>query len=335
MTAIRKIVFMLAKLKHDLFSKHEIPLAENITSSILQEYYIVFEEDPQKLNRLIAHFDKDGVPLNNTYIDVEEKKLHYYPISIGQYALAVFHSWLKTGDETKKTLFLKIAQWFFDSRIEDKEQGFYWLTDVPKPEHNISTPWKSAFVQSRVLSVMLRAWQLTGNHKYLDVCKKALIPFTKDIKEGGVSVRRKKRETFYEEYVAEYPTRVVDGHIFSLFGLYDFIRAVPKELDAGSHELATRLFKEGVEGLSNLWTSLDLKFWLKYSLSEVPGYPPNDPCTVGYLRLIRAQLKVLQKIAPNSQINSFLEKTIKVDKPFNIAKMYFLKYKSLKKLNRL
>ena len=326
---------MVKKLKHDVFSKHEIPIVDDTTSSILKEYYIAFEEDPKKLNKLIASFDTNGIPLNNSYIDVKEKKLHYYPISIEQFALAVFHTWLKTNIEVKKNQFLKIAEWFFDSRIENERLGVYWLTDVPKPEHNIFTPWKSAFVQSRALSVLLRAWQLTGNQKYLDVCKKTLIPFTIDINDGGVSVRRKQGEVFYEEYVAQYPTRVIDGHIFSLFGLYDYVRAVPKELDAESHKLAQNLFDEGLEGLANQWTKLDLNFWIRYSLSEVPGYPKDDPCTVGYLRLIRAQLKVLLRIAPNTQINEFLKKTIQVDKPFNILKMYYLKYKSLKKLNRL
>ncbi|MCK5076947.1 MAG: hypothetical protein KAR38_11260, partial [Calditrichia bacterium] len=32
---------------------------------------------------------------------------------------------------------------------------------------------------------------------------------------------------FYEEYTAEYPTLVLNGHIFALFGICDFVRAFP------------------------------------------------------------------------------------------------------------
>lgn len=335
MKQLGKIFFMLKKLKRDLFNRPDLQIAQNNQSWELKEYYLVFEDNPKKLNRLIAHFDDNGVPLNTTYIDVEEKKLHYYPISIGQFALAVYHSWIKTNNTEKKEHFLRIAEWFYNSRMEDKELGAYWLTDVPKPEHQITSPWKSAFAQSRALSVMLRAWQITGEDKYLEACKKALIPFTKDISDGGVAIRRNKGETFYEEYVAKYPTRVIDGHIFSLFGLYDFVRAVPEKLDKEAHLLAKKLFEEGVEGIANHWQKLDLGFWIRYTLSEVPGYPVDDPCTASYLRLIRLQLKVLNKISPHPELRKFYQKTIEVDTPINILKMYRLKYKSLKKLNRL
>lgn len=325
---------MLQRLKRDLFSKSSLRISTDVESE-LREYYLLFEENPKKLNRLIAEFDKEGIPLNTTYIDVEEKKLHYYPISIGQFALAVYHAWIKTNNPEKKEHFLRIAEWFYNSRVEDKELGAYWLTDVPKPEHKITTPWKSAFSQSRALSVLLRAWQITGENKYLEACKKALIPFTKDNSEGGVAIRRNYGETFYEEYVAKYPTRVIDGHIFSLFGLYDFVRAVPERLDPEAHQLAKKLFNEGLEGIANQWEKLDMGFWIRYSLSEVPDYPVDDPCTVSYLRLIRLQLKVLNKISPHPALEKFYQKTIQVDTPINILKMYRLKYKSLKKLNRL
>ncbi len=335
MKQLGKVFFMLKKLKRDLFNRPDLQLSENNKSRELKEYYLIFEDNPKKLNRLIAHFDENGVPLNTTYIDVEEKKLHYYPISIGQYALAIYHNWLHTGNLEKKAHFLRIAEWFYNNRAEEETLGAYWLTDVPKPEHLITKAWKSAFAQSRALSVMLRAWQLTGDKKYFECCKKALIPFTKDINDGGVAIRRNRGETFYEEYVAKYPTRVIDGHIFSLFGLYDFVRAVPDKLDPDSHRLAKRLFDEGVEGIANQWQKLNLGFWIRYSLSEIPGYPKDDPCTVSYLRLIGMQLKVLIKLTQHPELIRFYERIKSVDKFLNILRMYRLKYQSLKKLNRL
>lgn len=331
----KKIFFMLQKLKRDIFSKPNLQLTNDMHSSKLREYYIVFEDHPKKLNRLIANFDTHGVPLNTTYIDVEEKKLHYYPISIGQFAMAIFHTWLKTGNEAKKTQFLNIAEWFYSNRIEDKKLGVYWLTDVPKPEHKIESAWKSAFVQSRALSVLLRAWQITGDKKYLEVSTKALRPFLFDIAEGGVAIRRKSAEVFYEEYVADFPTRVIDGHIFSLWGLYDFIRAVPENLDVENHFLAIKLFNEGVNGLAVQWKKLDLGFWIRYSLSEIPGYPVDDPCTVSYLRLIETQLRVLTQLSDNAELKEFHKKIKEVDRPLNIIRMYRLKFTALKKLNRL
>ncbi|MBK8042493.1 MAG: hypothetical protein IPK21_07400 [Haliscomenobacter sp.] len=94
---------MAGKLWNDLRAlNRRIPANLSVQEASLGYYYIRFREEPRKLNRLIAGFDEQGIPLNTTYIDVEEKRLHYYPISIGQYALAVFHSWLDTGSADKK-----------------------------------------------------------------------------------------------------------------------------------------------------------------------------------------------------------------------------------------
>jgi hypothetical protein len=117
---------------------------------------------------LLKQFDENGIPLNSTYIDVKTPRLHYYPISIGQFGLAVFHSFIKTGQKEKREHFLRIANWFMENAVTDERLGTYWLTDIPKPEYGVEHPWKSAFAQSRALSILLRAWQITDDRRYLN-----------------------------------------------------------------------------------------------------------------------------------------------------------------------
>lgn len=327
---------MFRKFTRDLNANKHLAVNEDNTSSQLTEYYFKFEENLSKLNRLIHSFDPEGVPINTSYIDVEKPQLHYYPITIGQYALAIFHSWLKTGDNEKKNLFLRIADWFMKHSIEDPRIGVYWLTEVPKPEFHVYTPWKSAFVQSRGLSVLSRAWQITGNDAYIQTAAKALLPFTFDITESGVSVDRNKGETFYEEYVASLPTRVLDGHGFSLFGLYDFVRASRDSITLKEpHQLALHLFNEGVEGLIRQLPRFDLNFWIQFNRCDLPDYPKNDPCTIGYLRLVLRQLDVLYRITGREELRLYRDKFQKYDAFPNVLKMYYMKFKALRKLNRL
>lgn len=245
----RKVVFMLNKLYHDLKSSGDVyKISSDLHSQKLGEYYFLFEEDPAKLNRLITGFDENGIPVNSPYIDVKNAENHYYPISIGQYGLAVFNTFILTNSDEKKAHFIRIADWFMDNKTTDAELGTYWFTDIPKPEYKIKEPWKSAFTQSRGISVLLRAWQQTGNEEYLETAKSALIPFTFDIKAAGVSAFTKFGK-FYEEYVASEPTMVLDGHIFSLLGLYDFYRAVKPDIDERGNKLAKELFDEGLNSL--------------------------------------------------------------------------------------
>lgn len=335
---INKIIFMFKKFIRDFSANKHIDLADDFMSEELTYYYIKFGEDTSKLNRLIHSFDKDGIPLNSAYIDVEDKKLHYYPISIGQFALSVFHGYITTGSQDKKEHFLRIADWFYNNKIEDDRLGCYWLTDVDKPEYKVFEPWKSAFTQSRALSVLSRAWQLTGDIKYLSVCEKALIPFSTDVNNGGVSVNKWVNKTqklaFYEEYVADKPTRVLDGHIFSLFGLYDFIRAT-KSSNSESHKQALTLFNNGVNALLDLLPEYDMNYWVRFNLCELESYPKNDPCTIGYLRLIVKQLHILHEISGIKELNDYSLRFKKYDKLANIIRMYFAKFKALKKLQRL
>ena len=183
--------------------------------------------------------------------------------------------------------------------------------------------------------MLLRAWQLTEDDAYLKVATQALIPFTKDITVGGVSVDREKGETFYEEYVAECPTRVLDGHGFCLFGLYDYIRAVPENKDPNGFALALRLFNEGIEGLTRQLPLFDMGFWPRFNRCDLSGYPQDDPCTIGYLRLVRQQLLILYRITGKEELRLFSEKFHQYDRISNILKMYRHKFTALKKLNRL
>ncbi|MCB0286507.1 MAG: hypothetical protein KDE57_07625, partial [Calditrichaeota bacterium] len=144
---IEKIFFMFEKFRKDIFRKKIIyQLAPDVHSRELREYYFVMDE--QELREGYSqnfHFDDDGIPLIPTYIDVEERKLIYYPISIGQFGIAIFHTWLKTQSDSDKQRFMKIVDWFYEHRISDERLGDYWLTDVPKPEYRVFDPWPSAF----------------------------------------------------------------------------------------------------------------------------------------------------------------------------------------------
>lgn len=322
---------MLQKLWRDLNS--EVPDINTDISGDLSKYYFEFIDDPKKLNRLIADFDENGVPLNKPYVDVVGHSMHYYPISIGQYGLAVYHNYLDYQSEEKKALFIRIADWFYSNAIIS-DVGAIWLTDVPKPEFNVFEPWRSAFSQSRALSILLRAHQLTRDNKYYLRAIEALKPFHFDISEGGVRVGD-LNAIFYEEYVSEYPTRILDGAMFSLFGLYDMVRVSKAKGEIEVENEAQSLFNLGINGLKYWLPKFDMGFWVYYNRCEVPGYPNDDPCTIGYLKLVCSQLEVIHEITKEKVLLEYKMKFKSYLKLSNILRMYRFKYKALKKLNRL
>ncbi len=185
-----KYLFFLLRVFKDVFKPTQWEIAGDLKSQKLAEYYFVFRESAmvnQKGGQKSIVYDPDGIPVNPTYIDVHDKDYVYFPITIGQVGLAVFHRFLETKSETDRLRFMKFVQWFFDHAEDDQRLGVRWLTDVALPQYRNKGPWPSAFAQSRGISILLRGYQLTGETKYADMAERALIPFTIDARDGGVT----------------------------------------------------------------------------------------------------------------------------------------------------
>ncbi|MBC8526539.1 MAG: hypothetical protein ISS28_02285 [Candidatus Cloacimonetes bacterium] len=323
---------MLKKFATDLKSpKVRYNISNDLHSNLLKYYYFVFEEERVSAGKdqaLISKWDNNGIPLNKTYIDVKDKKYVYFPITIGQVGLAVFHTYLKTKSESDKQRFLKFVDWFYENSEITDNLGVRWLTDVSLPQYKNPGPWQSAFSQGRGISILLRGYQLTGNKKYAEMTEKALIPFTKPVSEGGVTSFT-KWGPFYEEYTAEVPTLVLNGMIFSLCGVYDFARVFLE------NKLAKKIFDEGIQTLKNTLPEYDLGYWSRYNLCKADWYPEIDPATIGYQRLHITQLEMLYRLTNEEIFKKYAEIFKEQDNLLNAIRMYVEKYKSLKKLNRL
>jgi len=189
-------------------------------------------------------------------------------------------------------------------------------------------PWQSAFSQSRGISILLRAHQITQKKDYLDYAKKALMPFTKSVAEGGVTSYT-EWGPFYEEYTAKVPTLVLNGMIFSLWGVYDYIRAFHQDM------LARKIFDEGVETLKNILQVYDLGYWSRYNLCEAEWYPQIDPATRNYQRLHITQLDIMHRITNENSFKRYSEIFFEQDNIMNTLKAYKVKFSALKKLERL
>lgn len=327
-----KIKFMLDKFLTDLKTpKLRYPLAEDISSSKLGEYYFVFEEkrvSAGKDQKLISKFDENGIPINKTYIDVTDKDYVYFPISIGQMGLSVYHTWLKTVSEEDKQRFLKFADWFEQNAEISPELGARWLTDVKLPQYDNPGPWASAFSQSRAISILLRAYQITKKNKYAELAELALKPFSIDVEEGGIT-QFTKWGNWYEEYTADVPTMVLNGMIFALFGLQDFVRVFPE------NKQARRLLEDGINCVANTIHLFDLGFWSRYNYCRAKWHPEVDPATIQYQRLHISQLQVLHRLTSKKIFADYLQKFQKQDNLLNALRMYKLKFSSLKQIGRL
>lgn len=334
MKKIQNIIFMLNKFRRDIRSprpRYAIP--GDLNSQQLKDYYFIFDEarvagGPDQ--PLINKFDENGIPVNKTYIDVEEQDYVYFPISIGQLALAVYQTYIKTQLEEDKQRFLKFAEWFADPAHYDEQEkcGIRWLTKVPLPQYKNPGPWQSAFAQSRAISVLLRGYQLTANEEWAQKAEQALKSFLIPVSEGGVTSFT-KYGPFYEEYTASVPTLVLNGMIFALCGVYDFVRVFP-----GSKK-AVKIFDDGIKTLEKILPEYDLVYWSRYNLCKAEWYPDTDPATIGYQRLHVTQLEMLYRLTGKDIFRNYARVFERQDTFLNAVRMYKNKFRALKHIKRL
>jgi heparosan-N-sulfate-glucuronate 5-epimerase len=283
--ALRRLPFFVRKLLRDL--THPLRYTSNtveVHDARLGQYYFVFDE--AELRRSIQfHFDAEGVPAIPTYIDVEPPALHYYPITIGQYALAVFHTWLGSSGDDDLRRFLRLADWL----VAHQAENGCWYAHTDVPAYRLRAPWPSAMGQGRALSVLTRAWQCTADAKYRESARRALAAFSVPIESGGITGTFDGRVT-YEEYPAQPAPHVLNGMIFALFGLWDLARAHPDDGHAAD------IFERGAATVEALLPRYDTGWWSLYDLYHLESATPRNPCTAHYHDIHISQLRVMHAI---------------------------------------
>jgi len=240
-------------------------------------------------------FDSKGIPM---FKYADEIPLTYHATVICQYALGLYDCLYKTDfkdDEIRKK-FITQSDWLVENK-SIKNKAALWLFDYPEKSYEISPPWFSAMTQGEAISVLCRAYLLNHDTKYLITAEEAVIPFELSVIEGGV-VNKFNNIIIYEEYPASRVTGVLNGYIFSLFGLFD-LSCISK------NSIAKKLFDRGIENVIKLLEFYDLGYWSRYDLF---AYPFVNPASYTYHNIHIEQLKALYILTGRNELLEYSEK---------------------------
>ncbi|AVP66161.1 hypothetical protein C3B64_18705 [Clostridium botulinum] len=222
-------------------------------------------------------FDNEGMP------KVKYGEGYYYnPVTLAQYSLSVYGEYLK-GENTKEN-FLKIADKLLT--LQDSRGGFlynfqwrYYLNN-----YDYKPGWVSAMAQGQALSVLARAYEITGNKKYLEAGNKALNFLITPISKGGVMANlgslssSLKNNIIFEEYISHVPTYTLNGFMFSLLGLYDWANVD----DSNKKNTAEKYFNEGIKSLTQILKYYDIGGFTCYDLGYITKNREKPHIAVNY-----------------------------------------------------
>lgn len=281
-------------------------------------YYLNFES---KLN-YPEKMDDNDIPLWKNF----NEPYFHHPIVISQYALGLFeHLYQKKfSDDNLKLKFLKQADWLRSS-FQEIDCGKIWNIYYDIPLYGIKKPWYSALAQGEAVSVLCRAHLLTKDESYLKIAEDAIKPFFVEVKNGGL-LNYFNSIPIYEEYPSPIKTvGVLNGFMFSLFGLYDLY------LVSESYN-AKKLFELGIDSLKKLLSFYDTGYWVRYFIFD---YPESYVASFTYISIMYEQLRALYYITDES---IFLNYSIKWERysknPFNKLKALTKKITYANTLNK-
>lgn len=162
--------------------------------------------------------------------------------------------------------FYAAARWFVSN--QDFKTGG-WANTVKRRGApgmlDLLPGWYSAMGQGHGISVLARAYHLSGDKAYLAAAVQALRPFKVLSKDGGVLAMFLNQVPWYEEYPTQPPSFVLNGFIYSLIGLYDLITLAPKNFVSD----ATFLYEQGMKSLKTLLLSFDTGSGTIYDLRHL------------------------------------------------------------------
>ena len=233
--------------------------------------------------------DEDGIPINTTIAGVKA----YFPISIFQYGLGLYDLFLIEKQKEYLDKFLKIANW----ALENQEESGMWDCFAKLKDKAHKT--QSSMCQSQGTSVLLRAYIESKETKYFKAAKKAIDFMLKDVNEGGTCLYQNDNIIF-QEYVSEYNLSVLNGWIFSIFGLYDYC-LVEKE------EKYKKILEKTILTLCKKLNEYDRKYWSNYDLKNTIASP-------AYHNLHIMQLQLLYNIFKKKEFKEFVCKWTEYEK---------------------
>lgn len=174
-----------------------------------------------------------------------------------------------------------------DNLIErgvDRDGLLRFYFDDHLPQYNLSNPWISGLTQGKAISLLVRAFWISNQEKYLHAAKKALQAMILPINEGGTLRVLDNGMAWIEEYPDKNkPSMVLNGHLFTIIGIADYLQVVD------DHTIQT-LHKELLDStLSYLSHYIQNKVIL-YSMASW------KPCNIHYLKIMQPLAQHLYQI---------------------------------------
>lgn len=286
----------------------QAPHAQDGFHLMAQNYPIDVSDFYEFANQGYCEFDQKQVPL----IDYDRvfglwgrlSNKHfgkqYNPVAIAQYGLAAIARLNQTARaESEGRLRAQIyacAEWLCANHAESAF-GIHWPYSFDFPPYRLNRGFTSCMAQGLALSLLLRAHQIFGEARFLEVAIRARDFFKNDaVGDDPINfVRKFGHLVWFEEYPSRPPSRVLNGYLFAVISLHD-------SLSYSEDQVIAAIVQEAVRQLPFVIKMYDFGHWSKYDLQ------PGRTATLTYHCVHLLQLQYFCTQFENHGLEPFLER---------------------------
>jgi heparosan-N-sulfate-glucuronate 5-epimerase len=220
----------------------------------------------------------------------------YHPIDIFQYGLQRHADWARTGDEHARTDFLAQANWAANAQTKRGDVAGVYIFPYAWRRYACDAGFCSAMAQGEAISLLLRAYQESGDERYRERAISAASSYLHTIEEGGVMWRGPDGAVIFEEAAALPASHILNGWIYALWGLFELHLVV----DDPAYK---KIYEQSLATLRTYLPYYSGRDWSYYSLLACPG-GFRKYATLKYHCFHIAQLSVLTSMTGDSYYTS-------------------------------
>jgi len=259
---------------------YEEPELNHAYRSNARQYFMRFQG---KAN-YAGPFDAAGVPLIDYRGSIGRQ---YNPIAIAQYGLARFNRWCDSGTANDRAAWLAASRWLVANAWPNAHGVPVWvhLFDWPYREL-LEAPWYSGLAQGNGVSLLVRAAMETGDKAFADAAHRAFEALELPVSRGGVLATDSRGHLWIEEYIVDPPSHILNGFIWALWGVHDYLRW-------SGRPGARAIWESSIATLEARLDDFDTGWW---SLYEAPAAGRRMLASPYYHRLHAVQLRVLRDL---------------------------------------
>lgn len=256
-----------------------------------------------------SHIDPDGV--RGYYLDLSTKAhVADWPaawpwppgekpwVAFAQRGIGAYERYLSGDGEEWLGLARKIGDVLCENQVHGgaRDGGFEHTFEFPHT-FRMEVPWISSMAQGEAASLLVRLHLETGEDRYAECALRSLAPLSVRTADGGAMDLLDGRP-FPEEYPTAPPSFVLNGGIFSMWGLRDVGKGLG---DAG----AASAFDAALDTLAANIHRWDTGWWSRYDLYP---HPVVNIASLAYHELHINQLHAMELIAPRPELAATAER---------------------------